>query len=124
MIWAHLTRRKMRTLLTLLGISIGTAAIVALGAVAEGMRSGYTAMARGSRADLVLTRSADIMHASINETVANRLRSWPEVADVTGVLISRLRAEGSPYFYIFGYDPQGFAIQHFKIVAGQELLET
>jgi ABC-type antimicrobial peptide transport system permease subunit len=124
MIWAYLIRRKERTLLTLLGISIGIAAIVALGAVAEGMRTSYTAMARGSRADLVLTRSADIMHASIKETVANQLQSWPEVADATGVLISRLRAEGSPYFYIFGYDPQGFAVQHFKIVAGQELLEA
>jgi hypothetical protein len=60
MIFKNLFRRKGRTILTLLGISIGVAAIVALGAMAEGLRAGYTAMASGSQADLVrCARGAD-----------------------------------------------------------------
>ena len=48
MIVKNLLRRKGRTLLTLLGIAIGVAAIVALGAVAKGIRAGFAAMTQGS----------------------------------------------------------------------------
>jgi len=122
----NLFRRKGRTILTLVGISIGVAAIVALGAMAEGMRAGYTAMARGSRADLVITQRGayDITIGGVDEAVAEQLLAWPEVADVTGMLMGNVKAEDAPYFFIFGYDPQGFAIEHFKIVEGQGLSEA
>ena len=58
MVFKNLFRRKGRTILTLVGIAIGVAAIVALGAMADGLRAGYTAMARGSQADLVLTEKS------------------------------------------------------------------
>jgi ABC-type lipoprotein release transport system permease subunit len=126
MILKNLFRRKGRTILTLLGISIGVAAIVALGAMAEGARAGYTAMARGSQADLVLTQAGqmDITMGGVEETVADQLRAWPEVTGVDGMLIGNVQAEDSPYFFIFGYDPQGFAIAHFRIVEGQGLAEV
>ena len=126
MILKNLFRRKGRTILTLVGISIGVAAIVALGAMAEGMRAGYTAMARGSQADLVLTQKGamDITLGGVEETVAEQLRAWPEVADADGMLMGNVQAEASPYFFIFGYDPGGFAIAHFRIIEGQGLTEA
>jgi ABC-type lipoprotein release transport system permease subunit len=126
MVFKNLFRRKGRTILTLLGISIGVAAIVALGAMAEGARAGYTAMARGSQADLVLTQAGqmDITMGGVEETVADQLLAWPEVADVDGMLIGNVQAEDAPYFYVFGYDPQGFAIAHFRVVEGQGLAEV
>ncbi len=126
MILANLFRRKGRTILTLLGISIGVAAIVALGAMVEGARAGYTAMARGSQADLVLTQAGqmDITVGGVEEAVADQLLAWPEVAGVDGMLMGNVQAEDAPYFYIFGYDPQGFAIAHFRVVEGQGLGEV
>ncbi len=126
MILKNLFRRKGRTILTLLGISIGVAAIVALGAMAEGLRAGYTAMASGSQADLVLTQAGmmDITMGGVEETVADQLRAWPEVTDVDGMLMGNVQAEDAPYFFIFGYAPQGFAIAHFRIVEGQGLAEV
>jgi ABC-type lipoprotein release transport system permease subunit len=44
MIFKNLFRRKGRTTLTLVGIAIGVAAIIALGAVAKGLKSGFSAM--------------------------------------------------------------------------------
>ncbi len=126
MIFKNLFRRKGRTILTLLGISIGVAAIVALGAMAEGLRAGYTAMVSGSQADLVLTQAGmmDITMGGVEETVADQLRAWPEVTDVDGMLMGNVQAEDAPYFFIFGYAPQGFAIAHFRIVEGQGLAEV
>jgi len=126
MIFKNLFRRKGRTLLTLTGIAIGVAAIIALGAMAEGMRAGYTSMARGSQADLVLSQAdaMDLTMSGIEESAGELLESWPEVVDVDGMLMGNVQAEDSPFFYIFGYDPEGFAIDHFRIVEGQALDEV
>jgi ABC-type antimicrobial peptide transport system permease subunit len=126
MILKNLFRRKGRTLLTLAGIALGVAAIVALGAMAEGMRAGYTAMATGSRADLVLSQEGvmDITMGGIEETVGDQVEAWPEVAAVDGMLMGNVRAEESLFFYIFGYDPEGFGLGHFRIVEGEGLGEA
>ena len=60
MVLKNLFRRKGRTILTALAVSIGVAAIVALGAVAQGMKAGITSMTRGSEADIVLTQSGTL----------------------------------------------------------------
>ena len=52
MIFKNLFRRKSRSLLTLAGIAIGVAAMIALGALGAGLASGYQAIAGGSQADL------------------------------------------------------------------------
>jgi ABC-type antimicrobial peptide transport system permease subunit len=125
MILKNLFRRKGRTILTLTGIAIGVAAIIALGAMAEGMREGYTSMARGSQADLVLSQAEamDLTLSGIEETAGELLAVWPEVVEVDGMLMGNVQTESSLFFYIFGYDPEGFAIDHFRIVEGQALDE-
>ncbi len=126
MILKNLFRRKGRTVLTLAGIAIGVASIVALGAVARGMRAGFTAMTRGSQADLVLTQ-ADALSAllsSIDQQVASDLRGWREVAVVDGVLFGNTITENGSYLFFFGHDPEGFAIDHFRVVEGHPLAEA
>ena len=126
MVFKNLFRRKGRTILTLVGIAIGVAAIVALGAVARGLRAGFAAMSQGSQADLVLTQ-ANAMSAllsSIDETVADELRTWPEVANVDGVLLSNALTGASSYLFLFGHDPEGFSVAHFRIVEGQGLADA
>jgi ABC-type antimicrobial peptide transport system permease subunit len=119
----NLTRRKTRTLLTVAGIAVGVAMIVALGAMGEGLRTGYVAMFSGSGANLVMMQkgSYDITLSGVDEDIINQVAAMPEVAAVGGVIVGNVTAPGSAYFYIFGYDPKGFAIQRFKLVEGQML---
>jgi ABC-type antimicrobial peptide transport system permease subunit len=126
MILKNLFRRKGRTFLTLVGIAIGVAAIIALGAMAAGMREGYNAMASGSEADLVLTQESamDVTMGGLEESVGNQLLGWPEVDEIDASLVGNVQAEDLPYFYIFGYDPEGFAITHFRVVEGQTLKDV
>jgi putative ABC transport system permease protein len=126
MIFKNLLGRKTRSLLTIVGIAIGIAAMVALGAIADGLEEGYTAMLTGSQGDLIVTQAdaADISAAAVDEKVGEQLEALPEVTDVTGMLQSIVTAEGARYFMIFGYDPQGFAIEHFKIVEGKGLSDS
>ncbi|MGD8966563.1 MAG: ABC transporter permease [Anaerolineae bacterium] len=126
MIFKNLLRRKGRTFLTLVGIAIGVAAIVALGAVAGGMRAGFTTMTRGSQADLVITQ-ADALSAmlgSFDQRVAEELSNWREVSAADGVLFGNTLTDDGSYLFFFGYDPEGFAVRHFRVVEGQTLAEA
>jgi len=122
----NLFRRKGRTILTLVGIAIGVAAIIALGAVANGLKSGFAAMSQGSQADLVLTQAGAMssLIGSVDETLAEQVRLLPEVADVTGMLFTNALIDDETYLFIFGYDPEGFAIDRFRIIEGQSLAEA
>jgi ABC-type lipoprotein release transport system permease subunit len=126
MVFKNLFRRKGRTILTLLGISIGVAAIVALGAVARGLKAGFAGMTQGSQADLVLTQAEafSALWSSIEESVADQVRTWPEVAEVDGVLLGNALIDGSSYLFLFGQDLDGFSIAHFRIVEGQGLADA
>jgi len=126
MIFKNLFRRKGRTILTLVGIAIGVAAIVALGAVAKGLKAGFSAMTQGSEADLVLSQ-AEAMSAlisSLDEAVADGVRALPGVADVDGMLYTNALIDDTTYLIVFGYEPDGFAIDHFRIVEGESLAEA
>lgn len=123
MIFKNLLRRKTRTLLTMAGIAIGVAAIVALGALAEGLISGYGALGTGSGADLLVAKadSVDIAFSAVDEELGTVLSNLPGVKEMSRMVYTFSSTEGAPYFIVFGYDPDGFAIQHFKIVAGEGL---
>ena len=118
-----LFRRKVRTLLTAIGITIGVTAIVALGAMAEGLRTGYMAMFSGSGADLVLMQRGayDVTLSAIDEKTIEQIAAEPNVSAVTGMLVANTTASNLPHFYLFGYDPASFAIKRFKIVEGAGL---
>jgi ABC-type antimicrobial peptide transport system permease subunit len=57
MVLRNIWRRKARSFLTMFGIGIGVAAVIALGAMAEGIAEGYAAFAGGSGADLLVTKT-------------------------------------------------------------------
>ena len=69
MIFKNLFRQKGRTFLTIFGISIGVAAIVGLGALADGLKAGYDSILSGSKADLIL---AHLWYAAGLEDFENR----------------------------------------------------
>ena len=120
MIIKNLRRRKGRTLLTILGISIGVAAIVALGALADGVQAGYDSFITGSKADLVLSQAEamDVSLSAIDESVGQTLLAMAEVSEVSGMLQGMANTEGVPYFYIFGYPDDSFVLGRFKIIDG------
>jgi ABC-type antimicrobial peptide transport system permease subunit len=123
MIFRNLWHRKARSLLTMLGIAIGVAAVIALGAMAEGISEGYSAFAGGSGADLLVTQadSYDLSLSAVDEQIGERIASLANVRNVSGVIFSLVQMEGIPYFIVGGYDPGEVAIQHFKIIKGQPL---
>jgi putative ABC transport system permease protein len=123
MILKNLFRRKFRTALTILGISIGVAAIVGLGALANGLKAGYDSFLTGSKADLVLSQpdAFDVSLSAVDESVGQELEAMSEVSEVSGMLQGFVQTEGVPYFFIYGYPEDSFALGRFQIVEGASL---
>lgn len=123
MVLRNLFRRKGRTVLTLFGIAIGVAAIVALGAVAGGLRQGFASMTRGSEADFIVTQSGAItaILGSIDQAIADEVQALPEVAAVDGLVFANTILDDGSYLFCFGLDPQGFSIRRFRVVEGERL---
>jgi ABC-type antimicrobial peptide transport system permease subunit len=119
----NLLHRKSRTILTILGIAVGVAAVVALSALADGFVSGYSTLASGSDADLLVMQddAVDIVFSAVDEQVGQVLAGLPGVKTVSEMVYTFAATDSAPYFIVYGYDPDGFAIQHFRIVEGEPL---
>jgi putative ABC transport system permease protein len=123
LILKNLFRRKGRTILTIAGVSIGVAAIVALGAMAEGFEASYNSMLSGSQADYVISQpdAFDISMSSVDEELGEKLEAMSEVEAVSGMLEGFVQAEGIPYFFVFGYPEDSYVLSRFQIVEGDPL---
>lgn len=120
MIVKNLLRRSTRTLLTVLGIAVGVAAVVALGAMAQGMIQNYGSVL-GTSNDLLVTQAnaLDVAYSSLDEEIGLRLQAVPGVERVEPGVFTWIVADDLPFFLIFGYDPGTTAMAHYRIVEGK-----
>jgi ABC-type antimicrobial peptide transport system permease subunit len=126
MIFKNLFRRKTRTLLTILGIAVGVASIIGLGALADGMQTGYTNMLSGSKADLVLSQpdAFDIAFSSIDEEIGPALAVMPEIKNVSAMIEGYSSSEDQTLLIVFGYPDGSFSLERYQLVEGQMLSEA
>jgi ABC-type antimicrobial peptide transport system permease subunit len=123
MMFRNLWRRKTRTILTLVAVSLGVATIVSLVAVADGLIGGYAALWSGGEADLTVSQAEalDPSTSVIDESLGEELLRVAGVKAVAGMIYGEMTTDQIPYLLVFGHEPEGFAIQHFKIVEGEGL---
>jgi ABC-type antimicrobial peptide transport system permease subunit len=125
MILKSLLGRKVRTLLTILGIAIGVAAVVALGTLAEGLIEAYGATGGSSGADILVMQddALDIVFSAVDESLESTLIGFSGVTDLSKMVYTFASSDTSPspYFIVYGYEPKTFAIERFKITAGTSL---
>lgn len=123
MILKNLLRRKARTTLTILGIAIGVAAIIALGVMASLLENGFTSMMTGSKSDLLLSQpdTFSLSYSAVDETIVDALAAMPEVARVSGMVQDIVQTPENPFFFIFGYPAQSYILERYQILAGNGL---
>jgi ABC-type antimicrobial peptide transport system permease subunit len=123
MIVRNLLRRKTRTLLTVLGIAVSVAALVALGAMAQGILENYTGLVTNTDADLLVMQAdaMDVAFSAVDATVAERIIAMPDVVEVNGVVFGWLTAGEMTAFIVFGHEPRSRSIGHFRVVEGDAL---
>ena len=120
MVIRNLWRRGTRSLLTILGIAVGVAAVVALGAIAQGIATNYSG-ALGVENDLLVTQANtfDVVYSSLEETLGERIRGVGDVTQVEPGVFAWVAVGNTPYFLLYGYEPGSVAAGHYRIVEGK-----
>ena len=106
MILKNLWRRPTRSLLTMLGIAIGVATVVALGAMAQGMIKNYgTAVGLSNDLLVIQANALDPLFSSLDEEMAQRIQAVPGVDEVDPGVYTWIVTDEMPFFLVFGYQP-------------------
>lgn len=122
LLFKNLYRRATRSILTILGVAVGVASVVALGAMANGIAKNYGNSVALSN-DIVVTQvnAYDVVFSNLDDTLGARIESVPGVSNVEAGVFGWINVDNVPYFLIFGYDADSVSIQHYRIVGGKPL---
>jgi putative ABC transport system permease protein len=117
----NLLRRPARSMLTIVGISIGIGAVVALASVAWGFEAVWvkTYTARGT--DMIVTKvtSQSPIPAPFDESREKELAAMPHVAVSSGLLSDLISIEDAPTVLVFGWKEDSFLWEHLTLVKGR-----
>ncbi|QIF00482.1 ABC transporter permease [Roseimicrobium sp. ORNL1] len=120
LIFKNLLRRPSRSLLTLLGIAIGIAAVVALTSLAWGFELSWSNVYRSRGVDLIVTQSKirGAMPAAFDDTYITALRALPHVQTVAGTLCDIYSIEDAPTMIVAGWEPGAPSWEKVRTVKG------
>lgn len=121
----NILRRRIRTLLTIGGISIGIATIVTLGILAAGIQHSMGRVLMPAGVDLTITEAGvgDLIMSRITTEQLQKIQTIEGVETAFGQLISVTRTDISPFFMIFGMHRQDLKIAGFEIVEGRDFAD-
>src|SRR3954468_22736354 len=91
----NMLNRKARTSLTVLGLSVGIAAVMILAGIAWGFERSFMAIYRSKGIDLVVVRAgiSNQLSSNLDAGLADRVRAVDGVADVTPSLVDTVSFE-------------------------------
>ena len=118
----NVLRRKVRSVLTGIGVAVAIAAVVALLGVSRGFEESTRQMIAGHGVDLVVIREGAGIEGTVrlDEGIAGLIAQIPEVDKVAPVLTDRLRLEhkSSMLVPITGYPAGSFPLEQLVIQPG------
>ncbi len=122
----NLQRRKLRTILTCLGIAVAIGAVVALVGIAKGFEKGFVEVFEARGIDLIVVEGGitEQLTSSLDQKVADRIRSLAGVKEVACMLLEVLVFEKENLLGVMvqGWEPDSFLFRDVRIIAGRGLL--
>lgn len=117
----NLLRHKTRTILTILGISIGITTIVTLGVISSGLSDmlGKALKIGGTDITVAKAGSADIVLSFIDEEKEKDIQGIEGVEEVSGFLMVIASVNSNPYFMIGGIEGQNVKNAGMTITEGR-----
>lgn len=115
-----LIRRRTRTTLTLLGISIGIAAVVALVGLSRGLNKSWAAGMKARGTDVVVSNmTSSLVPKPFNATVRDRIAHLPHIAATCTLLVDLMSVENTEMIMVSGREWGGFAWGNLKLMSGR-----
>src|SRR6266446_5686475 len=115
-----LMRRPVRTGLTLVGISIGIAAVVALVGVSRGFEASWERGLKSRGTDIVVSNLGSALTPKpFNASVRDRIAHLPRVAATCGILVEVMSVEDAPMMMVSSREWGSFGWKSLKLISGR-----
>ena len=123
----NMRRRGVRTVLTVLGLGIGIAAVVALLGIAWGFERSFMKLYEAKAIDLVVLKAgvSDRLTSNLDQAVGESLRQIPGVRDVAGSLMDVISFEDPEpnllSVLVNGWEPKSLLFRGIRLKSGRSL---
>lgn len=122
LIFKNLSQYKIRTALTVLGISMGIATIIALNVMSVGFLKGAEEFLKSGEMDFMVVKAgaADVILSYITSEQVKQIREVKGVEKTVGMTTLILPVKDNPYFFVIGIEPEYIRAFGAKIRKGEE----
>ena len=115
-----LIRRRTRTTLTLLGISIGIAAVVALVGLSRGLNKSWAAGMKARGTDVVVSNmTSSLVPKPFNASARDRIAHLAHIAGTCTLLVDLMSVENTEMIMVSGREWGGFTWGNLKLISGR-----
>lgn len=121
MVLKNLARQRVRTGLTVLGISIGITTVVALGVVTGSLKSTAGEILTLGGADFMVAQkgAADLSFSVVPQDDVTSLGQRPDVARAEGALVHIANVGSNPFFFVIGLRAEDLAASPPPLIGGR-----
>ena len=115
-----LIRRPVRTGLTILGISVGIAAVVALVGISRGFSKSWETGMKARGTDVVVSNmGSSLVPKPFNASVRDRIANLPRVGATCGILVDLMSVEDSQMIMVSAREWGCFSWENLKLISGR-----
>jgi putative ABC transport system permease protein len=115
-----LIRRPIRTGLTILGISVGIAALVALVGISRGFSKSWAIGMKARGTDVVVSNmGTSLIPKPFSVSVRDRIVHLPHVAATCGILVDLMSIEDAQMIMVSAREWGGFSWNNLKLISGR-----
>ena len=115
-----LTRRPVRTGLTIVGIAIGIAAVVGLVGISRGFETSWQTGMKSRGTDIVVSNMGrGLTPKPFSATVVERITPLPHVAETCALLVDLISVEKADMMIVSARQWGGFSWKNLKLVSGR-----
>ncbi|MGB8028302.1 MAG: ABC transporter permease [Terracidiphilus sp.] len=117
-VWKNLRRRRLRTLLTLGGISMAVGAFVGLVGFSRSFEQQWIKIYSSSRTDIAVIRGT-FLNTSLDESVTGKLKNIPVVAQAAPAIINEMDLTSDENALVYGWQASGYQLDSLQILSGR-----
>jgi putative ABC transport system permease protein len=117
----NLSRRPLRTMLTVAGIGLGIAAVVALLGLAKGLTQSWENALNARGTDLIMCMGRGLQTQPFDERFTDQLRSLPEVQAAANLLVETTSVEDGGLTVISGREYGSYVWKSLHLLEGRLL---
>jgi len=117
-VWKNLRRRRLRTLLTLGGISMAVGAFVGLVGFSRSFEQQWLQIYSSSRTDIAVIHGT-FLNTSLDESATDKVKALPLVAQAAPAIFDEMDLTSDENALVYGWLADGYELDSLQILSGR-----